>query len=167
MDARALANTVRLYNTSKEDTGEGFPIRIDYAGDSVIIQPSDADWAWESQPPQRIERDGRPVVVPGGRAYRKLDTNKIPPYVEVTPEFARYAMLDKHYDVARGCLKAGAKVRAEIDTDLAKARDALTAARAEAADLAQRAEEARKIIAQAEEMKAEADKPKRGGSRRG
>jgi len=142
-----MSNTVRVYNMSFEETGEGVPLRIDYAGTSYIFQPSDASYDFGTSQNKWVDRGAQVAMLQTVSSFTKREENDLPNYLDVGTGTARY-IFERGYGRDKGILKSGDEMQDIVEQQLKQKQAALESV-----------EEELKIA----EKKAEAQKTKKRG----
>ena len=121
-----MSNTIRVYNLSFEQTGEGIPLRVDYAGTSYIFQPSDASYDFVTVQSKMIDRGAQIAITGSANQFVKREENDLPGYLDVGAGVASY-IFAKGYGRDKGILKSGDEMQDIVDQQLRKKQAALDA----------------------------------------
>lgn len=119
-----MSNTVRVYNMSFEETGEGVPLRIDYAGMSYIFQPSDASYDFTVSKSMYEDRGAGVGMAHIKSGFVKREENSLPNYLDVPTSFASY-IFEKGYGRHKGILKSGDEMQDIVEQQLRQKQKAL------------------------------------------
>lgn len=121
-----MSNTVRVYNVSFEETGEGVPLRIDYAGTSYIFQPSDSSYDFVTDQGKFIDQGAGMAITHTANRFAKRDENDLPNYLDVGTGVANY-IFELGYGRDKGVLKSGDEMQDIVAQQLRKKQAALEA----------------------------------------
>ncbi len=121
-----MSNTVRVYNVSFEKTGEGIPLRIDYAGMSYIFQPSNASYDFVTKQRRYDDRGAGIGILNTESVFVEREENDLPNYLDVTTGIAGY-IFEQGYGREKGILKSGDEMQDIVDQQLRKKKAALEA----------------------------------------
>lgn len=121
-----MSNTVRVYNLSFEQTGEGTPLRIDYAGTSYIFQPSNASYDFVTKQSKIVDRGAKIAIAHTGNGFEEREENDLPNYLDVTTGLAGF-IFEMGYNRSRGILKSGDEMQDIVEQQLKKKQVALKA----------------------------------------
>lgn len=119
-----MSNTVRVYNMSFEETGEGIPMRVDYSGQSYIFQPSDASYDFTVSKSIYADRGAGIGMTHIESSFVKKEENSLPNYIDVSTALADY-IFALGYNRHKGILKSGNEMQDIVEQQLKQKQKAL------------------------------------------
>lgn len=119
-----MSRTTRVYNMSLEETGEGIPVRIDYAGMTYIFQPSNATYDFKVTQENWVDRGAQMAIKRNVSSFVEKQENNEPNYLDVSSGLASY-IFQKGHNRCRGVLKSADEMQDIVDQQLREKQNAL------------------------------------------
>jgi len=114
-------NIIRVYNVSAETTGEGFPVSVDYNGETYVFQPSDCFWDRKTITQETIDT-GAGVKLSGIKKMWAKDESKTEwtNYCDVPSDMCSWLFEVGQDYVHHNVLKSGAEMEDIVAKRLAE-----------------------------------------------